>query len=375
MTRTLELAKNLIARKSNTPDDAGCQDLLVSLLEPLGFKCEKIKVGDVENLYARKGTEAPFFVFAGHTDVVPSGPVDQWISPPFEPTIKDDKLYGRGAADMKTSIAAFIVSIEEFLKETKDFKGSIGLIITSDEEGVAVDGTVKVVELLKERNERIDFCVVGEPTSHVKFGDMIKNGRRGSLSAKLTVKGIQGHIAYPHLIKNPIHMVAPAITDLVNMSWDEGNEYFPKTSWQISNIKGGTGATNVVPGEVDILFNFRYSTASTAENLKERAHAILDKHKLDYVIDWEYSGNPYLTKKGKLVEILSEAIKETVGIMPELSTTGGTSDGRFIANISDQVVEFGPLNTTIHKINECIDVKDIEPLKDIYKLTLCKILA
>jgi len=375
MTRTLELAKNLITRKSNTPDDAGCQDLLISLLEPLGFKCEKIKSGNVENLYARKGTEAPFFVFAGHTDVVPSGPVDQWISPPFEPAIKDDKLYGRGAADMKTSIAAFIVSIEEFLKETKNFKGSIGLIITSDEEGVAVDGTVKVVELLKERNERIDFCLVGEPTSHIKFGDMIKNGRRGSLSAKLTVKGIQGHIAYPHLVKNPIHMVAPAITDLVNMSWDEGNEYFPKTSWQISNIKGGTGATNVVPGEVDILFNFRYSTASTAENLKERAHAILDKHKLDYVIDWEYSGNPYLTKKGKLVEILSEAIHETVSITPELSTTGGTSDGRFIANISDQVVEFGPLNATIHKINECIDVKDIEPLKNIYKLTLHKILT
>jgi succinyl-diaminopimelate desuccinylase len=273
---------------------------------------------------------------------------------------------------MKTSIAAFIVSIEEFLKETKGFKGSIGLIITSDEEGVAVDGTVKVVELLKER---IDFCLVGEPTSHLKFGDMIKNGRRGSLSAKLTVKGIQGHIAYPHLVKNPIHMVAPAITDLVNMSWDEGNEYFPKTSWQISNIKGGTGATNVVPGEVDILFNFRYSTASTAENLKERAHAILDKHKLDYVIDWEYSGNPYLTKKGKLVEILSDAIKETVGITPELSTTGGTSDGRFIANVSDQVVEFGPLNATIHKINECIDMKDIEPLKNIYKLTLHKILT
>ena len=370
MTRTLELTKNLIARKSNTPDDAGCQDLLISLLEPLGFKCEKIKVGDVENLYARRGTEAPFFVFAGHTDVVPSGPVDQWISPPFEPTIKDDKLYGRGAADMKTSIAAFIVSIEEFLKETKDFKGSIGLIITSDEEGVAVDGTVKVVELLKERNERIDFCVVGEPTSHVKFGDMIKNGRRGSLSAKLTVKGIQGHIAYPQLALNPIHAFAPAMAELAQKVWDEGNEFFQPTSWQISNIHAGTGAGNVIPGECVVDFNFRFSTESTVEKLQKGVEEVLVRYKLNYILHWTVGGLPFLTRRGELVQAVQAAIADETGIQTQLSTTGGTSDGRFIAQICPQVIELGPPNASIHKIDEHVAITDIEPLKNIYRRVL-----
>ena len=292
MSKTLNLTKELISKKSITPLDEGCQELLISHLELLGFKIEKMPYGKVKNFYARKGHEAPLLVFAGHTDVVPSCPEVEWSSPPFEPTIKNDRLYGRGAADMKASLAAFIVSIEEFLAENKNHKGSIGLLITSDEEGVAVDGTVKVIEVLKNRKEKIDFCIVGEPTCVAKFGDTVKNGRRGSLSAKLKVKGIQGHIAYPELIKNPIHEVAPAINDLVKTIWDEGNEYFPKTSWQISNINGGTGATNVVPGFVEILFNFRYSSASTAGMLKTRFEEILNKHQLDYDVDWEHSGEP-----------------------------------------------------------------------------------
>ena len=374
MSKTLNLTKELISKKSITPLDEGCQELLISHLELLGFKIEKMPYGKVKNFYARKGHDAPLLVFAGHTDVVPSGPEVEWSSPPFEPTIKNDRLYGRGAADMKASLAAFIVSIEEFLTENKNHKGSIGLLITSDEEGIAVDGTVKVIEALKNRKEKIDFCLVGEPTCVTKFGDTVKNGRRGSLSAKLKVKGIQGHIAYPELIKNPIHEVAPVIDDLVKTIWDEGNEYFPKTSWQISNINGGTGATNVVPGFVEILFNFRYSSASTADMLKSRFIEILNKHQLDFDVDWQHSGEPYLTKKGSLVNILSDAVEEISGTKPKISTTGGTSDGRFISKLCDQVVEFGPINESIHKINENVVINDIETLKDVYKLTISKIL-
>jgi len=374
MTATLDLARALIARRSLTPDDAGCQEILIERLEKLGFHIEKMRFGNVDNFWARRGTANPIVVFAGHTDVVPTGPVEQWVSDPFEPTIRDGMLYGRGAADMKTSIAAFIVALEEFLEQHADHNGSIGLLITSDEEGVAIDGTVKVVEALQARGELLDYCIVGEPTSNKKVGDMIKNGRRGSLSGTLIVKGIQGHIAYPHLVKNPIHLVAPAVAELATTEWDKGNEYFPPTSWQISNFNSGTGATNVVPGHVEILFNFRFSTASTEQSLKDRVHAILDKHELEYDLEWELSGKPYLTPKGSLVEAISEAIEEAYGITPELSTSGGTSDGRFIADICPQVIEFGPLNATIHKLNECVGVADIDPLKDTYRLTLEKLL-
>lgn len=378
MSKTLELAIDLLKRQSNTPEDAGCQELMISRLLPLGFKVERMRFGNVDNFYARRGTAAPLIVFAGHTDVVPTGPLDKWHTPPFEPTIKDGMLYARGAADMKTSLAAFITSIEEFVAENPNHAGSIGLLITSDEEGVAVDGTVKVVEALKARGEHFDYCIVGEPTSNKQVGDMIKNGRRGSLSGKLTVKGVQGHIAYPHLVKNPIHLVAPAIKDMVETVWDKGNEYFPPTSWQISNMNGGTGATNVVPGEVEILFNFRFcpelnGAGSTEANLKSRVHAILDKHELNYDLEWEYSP-PYITPRGNLVEAITAAIEQAYGVTPELSTTGGTSDGRFIADICKQVIEFGPLNATIHKLNECVGVADIEPLKETYKLTMKNLL-
>ncbi len=373
MTATLDLAKALIARRSLTPDDAGCQEILIARLEKLGFKIEKMRFGNVDNFWARRGGASPLVVFAGHTDVVPTGPVEQWHSDPFEPTIRDGMLYGRGSADMKTSIAAFIVALEEFLAKHSDHAGSIGLLITSDEEGIAIDGTVKVVEALKARGELIDYCIVGEPTSNKLVGDMIKNGRRGSLSAKLVVKGIQGHIAYPHLVKNPIHMVAPALAEISTTEWDQGNEYFPPTSFQVSNIHGGTGATNVVPGHVEVLFNFRYCTASTEQSLRERVLAILGRHDFEYDIEWE-SGKPYLTPRGNLVEAISAAIREAFGITPELSTSGGTSDGRFIADICPQVIEFGPLNATIHKLNECVGVADIEPLKDTYRLTLEKLL-
>jgi succinyl-diaminopimelate desuccinylase len=374
MSKTLELAIDLLERESNTPEDAGCQELMISRLEPLGFKIERMRFGNVDNFYARRGSESPLIVFAGHTDVVPTGPIEKWHTPPFKATIKEGMLYARGAADMKTSLAAFITSIEEFIAEHPNHKGSIGLLVTSDEEGVAVDGTVKVVEALKARGELIDYCIVGEPTSNKKVGDMIKNGRRGSLSGDLLIKGIQGHIAYPHLVKNPIHLVAPAIKDMVETVWDTGNEYFPPTSWQISNMNGGTGATNVVPGEVRILFNFRYCTASNEQNLTERVLAILDKHNLDYEIEWEHSPS-YITPRGNLVDAISNAIEQAYGITPELSTTGGTSDGRFIADICTQVIEFGPLNATIHKLNECVAVDDIEPLKETYKLTMKTLLA
>ena len=375
MSETLNIAKELISKKSITPEDAGCQDFMIQRLEKLGFEIENMPHGDVKNFYAKKGTSSPLIVFAGHTDVVPPGPLEKWVSPPFEPTIKDNTLYGRGAADMKTSLAAFIVSIEEFVLENPDHKGAIGLLITSDEEGVATDGTVKVIEALQERQEKIDFCIVGEPTSSIKFGDTVKNGRRGSLSAKLNVKGIQGHIAYPELIKNPIHAVAPAIDDLVNTVWDDGNEYFPKTSWQISNINGGTGATNVVPGNVEILFNFRYSSSTTADSLKQRVESILNQHDLEFELDWQHSGQPYLTERGMLVDIISASVGEICGFKPNISTTGGTSDGRFIAKLCDQVVEFGPINESIHKINEHVDINTIDKLKDIYKLTLKKALT
>jgi succinyl-diaminopimelate desuccinylase len=373
-TPTLDLAIDLLTRRSNTPEDAGCQELMISRLAPLGFKIERMRFDDVDNFYARRGTSGPLLVFAGHTDVVPTGPLEKWHTPPFEPTIKDGMLYARGAADMKTSLAAFVTSIEEFVAAHPNHLGSIGLLITSDEEAAAINGTVKVVEVLKARGELIDYCIVGEPTSNKVVGDMIKNGRRGSLSGKLVIKGVQGHIAYPHLVKNPIHMVAPAIKEMVDTVWDNGNEYFPPTSWQISNMNGGTGATNVVPGEVEILFNFRFSTASTEQNLKQRVHAILDKHDLSYDLDWEYSP-PYITPRGNLVEAISSAIETCYGVTPELSTTGGTSDGRFIADICKQVIEFGPLNATIHKLNECVGVADIEPLKETYKMTLTKLLT
>ncbi len=370
MSKTLQLAKALISRRSLTPDDAGCQDILVERLEKLGFKIERMRFGSVDNFWARRGTAKPVVVFAGHTDVVPSGPPESWLSPPFEPAIRDGMLYGRGAADMKTSVAAFITAIESFLAQHPNHSGSIALLVTSDEEGVAVDGTVRVVETLQARGETLDYCIVGEPTSNKLVGDMIKNGRRGSLSGTLIVKGVQGHIAYPHLVKNPIHMAAPAIAELAATTWDNGNEYFPPTSWQISNINGGTGATNVVPGTVEIWFNFRFSTASTEQYLKDKVHAILDKHGLEYELRWEPSGKPYLTAKGSLVDAISRAIEQSYGIKPELSTSGGASDGRFIADICPQVIEFGPLNATIHKINECVAVADIEPLKLTYQRTL-----
>lgn len=372
---TLDLAQQLIARKSLTPQDEGCLGLIGDRLAPLGFKLEMLRHGNVDNLYARRGTEGPVVCFAGHTDVVPTGPLDKWNTDPFVPTLRDGILYGRGAADMKGSLAAFVTGIEAFLATHPDHRGSIALLLTSDEEGVAVDGTVRVVEALQARGEMIDYCIVGEPTAVKQTGDTIKNGRRGSLSGKLTVKGVQGHIAYPHLVKNPIHMAAPAIAELAATVWDEGNEYFPPTSWQISNIHGGTGATNVVPGTVEILFNFRFSTASTVDGLKARVHDILDRHGLEYALDWEFSGKPYLTPRGDLVEAVSAAIREVTGIETELSTTGGTSDGRFIADICPQVIELGPCNATIHKLNECVSVSDLEQLSEIYSGTLTRLLA
>lgn len=371
---TLALAEALIARRSLTPFDDGCQDILINRLEKIGFNIERMRCGEVDNLWARRGTSKPLVCFAGHTDVVPTGPLEKWNSDPFKPEIHDDKLYGRGAADMKASLAAFITAIEAFVTEHPAHGGSIALLITSDEEGVATDGTVKVVEALKSRNESIDYCIVGEPTCVDKLGDTIKNGRRGSLSGTLTVKGIQGHIAYPHLAKNPIHLAAFAIAELARTEWDEGNEYFPPTTWQVSNINGGTGATNVIPGEVTLLFNFRFSTASTIESLQARVQGILDRQNLDYDLRWELSGKPYLTGRGKLVEAVSRAIRTVTGIEPQLSTSGGTSDGRFIADICPQVVEMGPRNATIHKINEYVEIKDLEQLPEIYRLTLKNLL-
>ncbi|MHB0985419.1 MAG: succinyl-diaminopimelate desuccinylase [Sulfuricella sp.] len=372
---TLELAKALIARRSLTPDDAGCQEILIERLEKIGFKIERMRFGEVDNFWARRGDSKPLICFAGHTDVVPTGPVEKWGSEPFTPTIRDGMLYGRGSADMKTSLAAFVTAIEEFVAAHSGHAGSIALLVTSDEEGIAVDGTEKVVLALQARNELLDYCIVGEPTCADKFGDTIKNGRRGSLSGTLTIKGIQCHIAYPHLGRNPIHLAAPAIAELAATTWDTGNEYFPPTTWQISNIHGGTGATNVVPGTVEIQFNFRFSTASAVEDLKTKVHAILDKHGLDYDLEWSLSGKPYLTPRGNLVDAVAQAIRSTTGVEAELSTSGGTSDGRFIADICPQVLEIGPLNATIHKIDECVAVADIEPLKEIYRQTLVNLLV
>ena len=374
-TPTLDLTRTLIARPSVTPEDAGCLELIAARLAPLGFVCERIDGGGVSNLWARRGTAAPVVVFAGHTDVVPTGPLDAWHSHPFEPTERDGMLFGRGAADMKSSLASFVTAIEAFVAAHPDHAGSIALLLTSDEEGDATHGTTLVVETLKARGETLDYCIVGEPTSSATLGDTIKNGRRGSLSGKLTVKGVQGHIAYPQLAKNPIHLAAPALAELAAEVWDEGNEYFPPTSWQMSNIKAGTGATNVIPGTLEVMFNFRFATVHTAEALKARVHAILDRHGLDYDLAWTLGGKPFLTPRGTLVAALEGAIRDTLAITPELSTTGGTSDGRFIAEICPQVAEFGPVNATIHKLNECIAVDAIEPLSAIYRRTLENLLT
>ena len=361
------LAKQLIARRSITPNDAGCLDLLQDRLAPLGLRCERIGSGGVDNLWARRGENGPLLCFAGHTDVVPTGPLDQWTDDPFTPTVRDGVLYGRGASDMKGSLAAFAVACEEFVQRHPDHPGSLALLLTSDEEGAAVDGTVRVCEKLAARGERIDYCVVGEPTCVGKLGDTIKNGRRGSLSGILRVKGIQSHIAYPHLGDNPVHKVAPALAELAQTEWDRGNEYFPATTWQVSNFHAGTGADNVVPGEATIRFNFRFSTASTVESLQQRVQRILDKHQLTYSIQWIYGGKPYLTPKGSLVDATTRAIKEVTGVDTVLSTTGGTSDGRFIAVICPQIVEFGPTNASIHKIDECIRLDELEVLPKIYQ--------
>jgi len=386
MSRTLHLTEQLIARPSVTPDDAGCQALLIERLAPLGFQCETITSGPenfrVTNLWAKRPgkpasgkTPAKTLVFAGHTDVVPTGPLDQWQSHPFTPSHRNGQLYGRGAADMKTSIAAMVVAVEEFLAANPDPALSIAFLVTSDEEGPAVDGTVMVCEQLKARGEALDYCIVGEPTSVAQLGDMIKNGRRGTLSGKLTVKGVQGHIAYPHLARNPIHLFAPALAELVATEWDKGNTFFPATSWQVSNIHGGTGASNVIPGELVVDFNFRFCTESTPESLQQRLQALLSRHQLDYDLKWTLGGLPFLTTPGTLVDAVRGAIEAETGLQTELSTTGGTSDGRFIAKICPQVIEFGPLNATIHKINECVPVSSLDPLKNIYKGVLERLAA
>ena len=381
MSSALRLAEAMIARRSVTPDDAGCQDLLEARLSPLGFACERLVSGPdhfrVTNLWAlRQGARpGPLLAFAGHTDVVPSGPVERWASDPFVPSHRDGRLYGRGAADMKTSIAAMTVAIEEFVAARPDHAGAIGLLVTSDEEGPSVDGTVRLVEALEARGIRLDACIVGEPTSVERLGDMIKNGRRGTLSGRLVVKGVQGHIAYPHLARNPIHEFAPALAELAATRWDEGNRFFPPTSWQVSNIHGGTGATNVIPGELVVDFNFRFSTESTPDGLKSRVHEILGRHRVEHDIAWTLGGMPFLTTPGSLSDALGAAIEAECGLRPTLSTTGGTSDGRFIARICPQVVEFGPVGASIHKIDEHVEVADVERLKNIYRGTLERLLG
>ncbi len=372
---TLDLARQIMSRPSLTPDDAGCCEIFTKRLEPLGFHCEYINRNGVTNLWARRGTAKPLFVFAGHTDVVPTGPLEKWTSPPFAPEIRDGMLYGRGAADMKSSLAAALTATEAFIAANPEHPGSIAFLLTSDEEGDANDGTIAVVEALKARGETLDYCIIGEPTSVNTLGDMIKNGRRGSLSGKLTVKGIQCHIAYPHLGKNPIHLAAPAIAELTAIEWDQGNEYFPPTTWQISNIHGGTGATNVIPGSVEIKFNFRFSTASTVEGLQQRLRAVLDQHGLDYDIDWTLGARPFLTGRGPLADAATIAIRDVCGIETELSTTGGTSDGRFIADICQQLLEIGPVNATSHKIDECIAVDSLPKLSAIYGRILRQLLV
>ena len=375
MSETLELAKSLISKASVTPDDKGCQSIMIQRLKKIGFEIHPLKFGDVDNFWATRGNGGPLFAFAGHTDVVPAGNEDAWNTAPFEPTIKDGFLYGRGAADMKGGLASMVIATENFVKENPNHNGTIAFLITSDEEGVAINGTVKVMDYLKENNQKIDFCLIGEPSSSAILGDVIRNGRRGCLNGSLTVKGKQGHIAYPQLANNPIHLVAPALNQLCDEEWDNGNEHFPATSFQISNIHSGYGVTNVIPGELEVLFNFRYSTETTQELLQKRVVEILDDYDFEYSIDWQNSGFPFLTPKGRLVDACAEAISNVKSIEPELSTSGGTSDGRFIAQEGTQVVELGPVNATIHQVNESVLVQDLEDLSRIYSKVLTKILV
>ncbi len=367
MSATLDLAKQLISIPSVTPDDMGCQKIIAERLSNIGFNIEHLRYGEVDNLWARYGTQSPLFVFAGHTDVVPTGPVEQWRNDPFTPTIVNDVMTARGTADMKSSIAAMICACENFFAEGNTINGSIAFLITSDEEGPATDGTVKVIEHLLANDEKIDWCLVGEPSSTNTLGDVIKNGRRGSISGDLTIHGVQGHIAYPQLAKNPIHLFAGALQDLCDEVWDEGNDHFPPTSFQVSNIHGGTGASNVIPGDLHVQFNLRFSTAITDQQIQQRIQAILDKHGLNYTLNWSISGQPFLTADGKLVDAAKQAIKSVCGIETELSTAGGTSDGRFIAPTGAQVVELGPVNESIHKINENINIKQLEQLTKVYQ--------
>ena len=375
MSNTLELAKSLISKPSITPDDHGCQAIMIDRLKKIGFEIHPLKFGDVDNFWAVHGDSGPLFAFAGHTDVVPAGDENAWNTKPFEPTIKDGYLYGRGAADMKGGLASMVTATEKFIKENPNHKGRIAFLITSDEEGVAVNGTVKVMDYLKANEQKIDYCLLGEPSSTSSTGDVIKNGRRGSLNGVLKVNGKQGHVAYPHLAKNPIHLVSPALDDLCNQEWDNGNDYFPATSFQISNMHSGDGVTNVIPGDAQVKFNFRYSTETNKENLQKKVHEILDLHNLDYSIEWSHSGYPFLTPKGELVSACVEAIKKTKGIETELSTSGGTSDGRFIAQEGTQVVELGPVNATIHQINESVLVQDLDDLSEIYYQVLRNIFS
>ncbi|SDJ58138.1 succinyl-diaminopimelate desuccinylase [Microbulbifer yueqingensis] len=373
MTPTVQLASDLIRRRSVTPEDAGCMQLMMERLEKIGFRATYLRRGDTDNLWAVRGDSGPLFAFAGHTDVVPTGPESNWQHPPFEPVIEDGYLFGRGAADMKGSLAAMVVACEEFVAAHPDHNGRIAFLITSDEEGPADNGTVKVVEWLEEQGEKIDWCLVGEPSSTERVGDVIKNGRRGSLGLELTVFGVQGHVAYPHLAENPVHRLAPALAELASEKWDDGNDFFPATSFQVSNINGGTGATNVIPGEVKVICNWRFSTELTAEELQRRARAILDRHGLKYEANFKLSGQPFLTAKGALVEAAQRAIESVSGEATELSTAGGTSDGRFIAPTGAQVVELGPVNATIHKVDECVCAGDLDTLKDMYREILCNL--
>ena len=370
MQGVLELTKELVGRRSVTPEDGGCQPLIGRRLEKSGFRCEPMRFGEVDNLWARRGDRAPLLCFAGHTDVVPTGPLAQWHSDPFVPTLRDGRLFGRGCADMKSSIAAFVVAVEAFTAERPAHSGSIAFLLTSDEEGPSVDGTVRVVERLKSRGERIDYCIGGEPSSQNALGDTIRNGRRGSLSGHLTVRGIQAHIAYPHLGRNPIHQLAPALAELAAIQWDKGNEFFPPTSWQVSNIHAGVGVTNVIPGVLELDFNFRHSTASSEASLRERLESVLKAHQLDYTLDWTPGSKPFLTQPGALVDTVKRVVHAHTGRTPELSTAGGTSDGRFIVDICPQVVEFGPVNASIHKLNENIELAELEQLPRLYLDTL-----
>jgi succinyl-diaminopimelate desuccinylase len=373
MSSTLELAKSLISKASVTPDDCGCQTIMIDRLKKIGFEIYPLKFGDVDNFWAVHGKNGPLFAFAGHTDVVPAGDENAWNTEPFEPTIKDGSLFGRGAADMKGGLASMVTATEKYIKENPNHNGRIAFLITSDEEGVAINGTVKVMEYLNESNQKIDYCLLGEPSSTSITGDVIKNGRRGSLNGVLKVNGKQGHVAYPHLAKNPIHLVSPALNDLCKQEWDNGNDYFPATSFQISNMHSGDGVTNVIPGDATVMFNFRYSTETTKEGLQKKVHEILDSHNLDYFIEWSHSGYPFLTSKGELVSACIQAIKKTKGIETELSTSGGTSDGRFIAQEGTQVVELGPVNATIHQVNESVLVQDLDDLSEIYYQVLTNI--